>query len=121
MAQELETKQETVYKTVVPHVDIFETEDAYHLKVEMPGVDKDNLDVTYENHTVRIIGNTSTIFDGYYTSYQEFAPVQYEREFEIGDGIDKNNIKALIKHGVLDLSLPKNENLKPRKIPVTVA
>jgi HSP20 family protein len=104
----------------VPNTDIFETEDALTVVVEMPGVEKDKLDIDIENDVLLIEG----LID--FTKYAEMQPVyteynvgHYSRKFSLSNKIDQNKISAEMKDGVLTLTLPKAEAAKPRKIKIS--
>lgn len=103
---------------IQPHVNVMETKDAYHLEAEMPGVSKDGLEVLLEANELTIIGRRATGIDGAQLVYRESLERDFRRTFEIDPSIDTSNIKAHIEHGVLQLDLPKSEQVKPRRISV---
>ena len=103
---------------VSPDVNIFETKDNYTLEAEMPGVTKDNLEVTLEGNCLTLVGRrtdeplTGTLL------YQESRPADFRRVFELDPTIDAKHIRAQMNEGVLTLELPKAEAVKPRRIAV---
>ena len=104
----------------VPNTDIHETENALTVVVEMPGVEKDKVDIDIENNVLLIEG----LID--FTKYAEMQPVyteynvgHYSRKFSLSNKIDQNKISAELKDGVLTLTLPKAEAAKPRKIKIS--
>lgn len=119
--QELAQQEE---KTVpgryyVPAADIFETEEALTLLLEMPGVSKDNVDVQIENDVLRVDGKID------YSAYKEIEPVYTEynvghfaRAFALSNKIDRDAITAGVEDGVLTLTLPKVKEAMPRRIAV---
>jgi HSP20 family molecular chaperone IbpA len=104
--------------TYVPRVDIMENDDEIVLFADMPGVDKDNLDIQFEDRQLTIHGKveprqTEMNFVG-----GEYGIGDFYRTFSIGESINVDEISAEIKNGVLSLHLPKAESAKPRKIEV---
>jgi HSP20 family protein len=124
---EIQKKKELVEKEektiparyYVPYTDIFETEDALTVVVEMPGVEKDAIDINIEDGVLTIEGRIDL------TNYAEMQPVyteynvgHYSRRFSLSSKIDQARISAEMKDGVLTLTLPKAEEAKPRKIAI---
>ncbi|HOP64393.1 MAG TPA: Hsp20/alpha crystallin family protein [Spirochaetota bacterium] len=108
--------QRTVY---VPVADIYETEDLYSLKLEIPGVPKENLDISIEENELTI--SAKSVLDDAAVEkcrYSEFSNMDYRRSFKIGNDIDSNKIEAKLENGVLTLTLHKHEKVKPRKISI---
>jgi HSP20 family protein len=103
---------------VAPDVNIYENKDGYTLEAEMPGVNKDGLEITLEGHEITITGRrTAEIVSGE-ALFRERRCVDYRRVFELDPAIDFARISARMNQGVLYLTLPKSEQVKPRKIPV---
>ncbi len=104
---------------VTPLANILETQDAYLLEAEMPGVAKDGLEVSIENGELIIIGrHTPFKFEGR-ELFRESRRLDYRRVFELDPSIDTEKIQAKIEQGVLQMHLPKAESVKPRKIAVS--
>ena len=101
-----------------PTVDIYETEDAITVLADLPGVDKDKLDINVEDKQLTITGLVSPVEDRLQSVYTEYNLGGYTRSFKLGDTIDQSKINASLKDGVLTLDLPKAERLKPRKIEI---
>jgi HSP20 family protein len=104
---------------VSPEVNIFETKDGYVLQAEMPGVNKDGLDVTLEGNELTIVGRRSDQPAKGELRYRESQPRDYRRVFELDPAIDTGQINAKVEQGVLTLHLPKSEKVKPRKVTVS--
>ena len=104
---------------VTPPVDIYENGDALVVKADLPGVDKQNLDLRVENDLLTIRGKPTHVVSGD-PIYREFELVNFFRQFELNERVDQSKISADLKHGVLTLRLPKAEEAKPRKIEVRV-
>jgi len=102
-----------------PDVNIFETKDDYVLEAEMPGVSKDGLEITLEGNVLTLVGHRSDETPLGEAVYRESRPVDYRRVFELDPAIDADKINARVEQGVLTLTLPKAERVKPRKIAVT--
>lgn len=102
-----------------PHTDIFESEEALTLVMEMPGVGKDNVSIDLENDRLKIEGVIDfSNYDGMDPVYSEYNVGHYTRSFSIPNKIDQDKIGAEMKDGVLTLILPVAESVKPRKIAV---
>ena len=120
------TKEKQITKThndgarefVSPHVNIFENKEGYVLEAEMPGVNKDGLEVTLEGTELAITGHRSTETAPGQPLFRERQAVDFRRVFELDPAIDTSRISARIEQGILTLTLPKSEQVKPRKITV---
>src|SRR2546423_5187816 len=105
---------------VTPAANISASENEYLVEVEMPGVDKEGLEVTVEGNELTIIGRrTSDVPEGQ-LCYCESALADFRRVFELGPDVDASKIAAEMKQGVLKLHLPKSEQAKPKQIQVKV-
>lgn len=104
---------------LTPLANIIETKDDYVLEAEMPGVNKEGLEVTVENGQLTIVGHRSGYAGQGPSLYRESREHDYRRVFEIDSSIDTAKVIARIDQGVLTLHLPKSEAVKPRKIAVT--
>jgi HSP20 family protein len=119
--QKKENAKPTVHREefVAPSVDIFETNEGYVLEAEMPGVNKDGLEITLEGTEITITGRRTHFVPSGVGLISERQPVDFRRTFELDPAIDSGRIGARMNQGVLTLSLPKSERVKPRKIHVT--
>lgn len=106
--------------TVIPTVDIVETYDSIQLIADMPGVEKDQLEISVENGTLSL-NTTNNEHKPADLLYREFLPVNYSRQFNVSDRINTEAISAELKNGVLTLTLPKQEEAKPKRIEVKTA
>jgi len=104
---------------LTPAVDIVETRDAYVLESDMPGVTKENLEILLESNELTIVGRRLDQSQEAQYVYRESKPAYYRRVFELDPAIDVEKIDARMDQGVLTLTLPKSERVKPRKITVT--
>ena len=101
-----------------PAVNIFEEKDGYTLEAEMPGVTKDGLEVLLEGNELTLLGHRQRTVERGQLIFRESRQVDYRRVFELDPAIDTSRIEARINQGVLTLTLPKAEQVKPRKITV---
>jgi len=103
---------------VAPEVNIYETADGYVLEAEMPGVTKEGLEITLEGNTLTFVGRRNNEVVPGSILYRESEPADYRRVFELDPAIDTSKISAEMRQGVLRLTLPKAERVKPRKIEI---
>ena len=104
---------------VSPGVNIFETKDGYVLEAEMPGVTKEGLEITLEDNEITIVGHRHVEPLGGQALFRESHNADFRRVFELDPAIDTSKIMAKMDQGVLTLTLPKSEKVKPRKIVVS--
>jgi HSP20 family protein len=102
---------------VSPKVNITENKNGYVLEAEMPGVAKEGLEISVEENELTITGRrqpgpTANLL------YRESHPADYRRVFELDPSIETGKISAQIDQGILTLTLPKAEKVKPRRITV---
>jgi HSP20 family protein len=103
---------------IAPNVNIFETQEGYVLQAEMPGVGKDGLDITIEGSEVTITGRRNPEPVRGEALFRERNTADYRRVFELDPAIDTAKVSAKIEQGVLTVTFPKSEKVKPRKIKV---
>jgi HSP20 family protein len=103
---------------IAPAATVFENTDGYTLEVEMPGVSKENLEMWVENNELTILGRRSTPSVEGTPIHRESRSEDFRRSFELDPSIDAGKISAKIEQGVVTLTLPKTEQVKPRKIAV---
>ena len=119
--KELVTKEE---KTVpgryyVPYADIYDTDDALCVVMEMPGVEKKDLNVALENAVLRVDGQINfSKYEGMEPVYTEYNIGHYARSFTLSNKVDQERISAQLDDGVLTLTLPKAKEAQPRRISV---
>jgi HSP20 family molecular chaperone IbpA len=102
-----------------PRVDIYEIDSETVLLADMPGVDETSVEVTLEKDLLTIVGRVlNKPMEGFELAYAEYRVGDYKRTFTVSDDIDRENIKATVKNGVLRLVLPKSEAVKARRIEV---
>ncbi len=119
--RELEKKQEATFPTrmFLPATDIFETDQALTMLVEMPGVPKENIEVKVEGDILTIDGRIDfSKYEGLLPLYTEYNVGNFSRTFQLSNEIEQAGIKAELNDGVMRLVLPKAERAKPRRIQV---
>jgi HSP20 family protein len=103
---------------VTPMASVIEDGDSYVLKVEMPGVNKEGLEISVENNELSIVGRRTVPAIEGTMIHRESRAENFRRGFELDPSIDTAKIGARIEQGILTLTLPKAEKVKPRKITV---
>ena len=123
-AQDLQKKEHKDERTVagrffIPQTDIIENKESLIVIMDLPGVEKKDLVVKLENNTLEIEGRID------HSTYKELNPVyteynigNYARSFKVSHAVDTRNIEAVLKDGVLSLTLLKAPEAEPRQIPV---
>ena len=107
-------------RTFVPEVDIYETPEMLHLWADMPGVDEKSVHLNLADGVLTIEGNVGVKeYENLAPVYTEYNVGNYLRRFTLSNDIDSDKITARVTNGVLELTLPKAERAKPRRINVT--
>jgi HSP20 family molecular chaperone IbpA len=120
--RQVEDKDEATIpaRVFLPNTDIYETEDALTVVMEMPGVEKSNVEVGVEEGVLKVYGRIDfSKYEGLQPVYTEYNIGHYARSFRLSSKIDQTKIGAQMNDGVLSLVLPKVEEAKPRVISVT--
>lgn len=106
----------------VPPAEMEETEEAFHLRLEVPGMNPDDLDIQVSAENISIRGErkseSKTEENGIKRS--EFRYGTFQRVIPLSTRIDHNNVQADYKNGVLELTLPKAEEEKQKAVKVKV-
>jgi len=119
--RELEQKQEGTVpaRFFVPNADIYETDQALTVVLEMPGVDKSNIDVHVEEDVLNVEGRIDfSKYQGLTPIYTEYPVGHFRRGFSLSNRINQHKISAEMSDGVLTITLPKVEEVKPRRISI---
>lgn len=107
-------------KFYMPYTDIYETEDNLTVVMDMPGVDRDRVEVTVEKDVLMVEGKIDFAnYDGLAPLYTEYNVGHFKRSFSLDSKIDQAGISASMDDGVLILKLPKAEEAKPRQIKIS--
>jgi HSP20 family protein len=107
----------------LPAVDICEEEDRFVLLADLPGVDPENIDIAMENGVLTIQGYRESETTDEQTGYKRYERVSgsFMRRFTLPDTANQEEISAETRHGVLEISIPKQVKKQPRKIDVRPA
>lgn len=103
-----------------PETNIYETADGYHVEVELPGVDRKEIEMTFENGELCIKGKRERyeLSDQVTEHWSERPSGKFERSFQFGDKVNSESIKAVLENGVLSISLKKKNELMPKLIKI---
>ena len=106
----------------VPAIDLIEKKDAYVVRAELPGVDRANIEITFEKNILTISGQKSALIEAQDEELRVFAAERvsgtFSRSLRMPDYIDGEKIAADYKDGLLTITIPKAELAQPRKIEV---
>ena len=119
--KELAPKEEKTVpaKYYVPNADIYETDDALSVVLEIPGVEKKDVSVNLENDVLRVEGRIDfSKYEGLEPVYSEYNIGHYARAFTLSDKIDQDGISAELQNGVLTLTLKKSKAALPKRIAI---
>jgi len=106
--------------TITPFYQIRETDEAYDLRVHLPGVTRDGLDLSLEKGEITVTAHREWKKpEGWTPLYREIKTAEFALTLRHDNAFDPNRVKAELKDGVLQVTLPKAEAVKPRKIQVT--
>ena len=101
---------------VAPSASVVEAGDGYTLEVEMPGINKEDLEISIENNELTVLGHRSLPAVEGTLIHRESRQENYRRMFELDPSIDANKISAKIDQGVVTLALPKAEHINRVKL-----
>lgn len=119
--KELESKQEKTVpgKHYIPYTDIFEQDDSLMVVMEIPSVERKDLDINVEKNLLSIEGRINfSKYDHLKPLYTEYNVGRFSRSFSLSNEIDQSGITARVEDGVLSLTLPKAKEATTRRIEV---
>lgn len=106
---------------IVPPADVFEQTEGITLQLDMPGVDKDRLNLQANRDTLLIEGTARLDMpEGMTALYADVRSTIYRRSFVLSDELESDKTEAILKDGVLTVRIPKRAELRPRRIQVRV-
>jgi HSP20 family protein len=115
----LARRMEPLEDFVTPAADVFETSETFVLKIDMPGVQKESISVQVEPGQLQVKGLISQLYkESTDLIFSEIRKASFYRKFNIGSGIDAENIHADFENGVLTVVLQKHESIRVREIPI---
>jgi HSP20 family protein len=104
----------------VPEMDLVETEDHFLLKADLPGMKQDDVSIEFSDGTLTISGERKIEYErkekGFFRLERSFG--KFSRSLTLPDGVDPDKIQAAFHDGVLDVTIPKPEERKPRRISI---
>ena len=108
--------------TAYPKVNVYEYDDKVGIIAEIPGLDKKDLKIDVEEGILIISGDKHGLFDdgGAKVLRRELKGSSFKRQFELGEQLDGEKIKASFKDGLLSIDIPKVEQEKPKKVSVKI-
>ena len=105
-----------------PLVDIFEDKDNIKLSIELPGMEQEDVKVNVEDNVLSIKGEKRFENEEKKDKYHKIERYygSFSRSFSLPNSVSQDKIKASFKKGVLELTLPKKESVKPKNIPIQI-
>ena len=110
------TAQQSQELYITPLVDVQSTPESVVLRAEMAGVNKGGIEISVEDGNLILVGHRQTLNVSGDPIYLERRPVHYRRVYELDPSIDTDKITARVEDGILTVTLPKSEKVKPKKI-----
>ncbi len=104
----------------MPVVDIEETEDAFSIKAELPGVEKDNVSINIDKGVLTIKGEKKTETEDKKRHRVECSYGSFVRSFTLPQSVNVDDVEAEYNNGILNLTIPKSEEAKPKEIEVKI-
>jgi HSP20 family protein len=113
--------EEVSNRNWVPPVDIQETEEGYRLLAELPGLTKEDINITLENNVLRLSGERKFERDVKKESFHRVERTYgtFSRSFALPHQVNGEGVQAAFENGVLTITVPKAEQAKPRKIAIS--
>lgn len=106
----------------LPAVDVYEDDDAFHIRADLPGLKSEDIDITLDNNTLSISGEkkneNETKEENVYRSERYYG--KFLRSIELPSAVDTSKIEANYKNGVLEIAVPKTEEARPKQIKIKV-
>jgi HSP20 family molecular chaperone IbpA len=107
--------------TLMPPADVIDDGDAYRVIVELPGVAESDVVIDLEGSALTVHATRPAYAEGTRLLYQgRFAERAFEKQFTLGDDIDRSHVAAQLRNGLLQITLPRKAEEKPRRIAVEV-
>jgi HSP20 family protein len=102
-----------------PHIELIDTGAALVVRAQVPGVDEKDLSITMEENSVAIKGErTDEVPEGYAVHRKERGAFTFSRAFTLPCTVDAEKTTAVVKNGILELTLPKSPEAQPRQIQI---
>ncbi|MDJ0952975.1 MAG: Hsp20/alpha crystallin family protein [Acidimicrobiia bacterium] len=106
----------------MPRVDVFDQDNDLMVRIEVPGVDPESIEVTVEGGTLTVKGGRNFTTEETKANYhrKEIFEGSFERTILLPDGVDPEAVTATSKDGILEISIPKRPEILPRKVSVEI-
>jgi len=118
-SSEVAASEEAIERFIRPRTSVYEYDDSVKIIMDIPGVNKDNLDISYKQGELMVVGRREKWNrDDMKPCYSERFDGHYRRVFSVDETLDARKIDANLSQGVLELTIPKTEAVKPRKIEI---
>lgn len=110
------------YRPSAPAADLYETEDAYVAEMELPGFERENINVTLEQGVLTVTGNRSGEREESEGEYhlRERRTGRFQRSFRMPESVNVDDVEAHFSNGILEVRMPKAAEARSRKIEVNV-
>jgi HSP20 family protein len=120
LGENLYPSEDVSNRTWMPAVNIRETDGAFYVEAELPGMTKEDIEITLENNILKLSGERRFEKDTKEESYHrvERSYGSFLRTFSLPSQVSAEGVKASFKEGVLTIEIPKAEEAKPRKIAI---
>ena len=103
-----------------PHYDVRESKEAFSVRISLPGVNREGVDVSLDNDLLTVVGTRAdAVPEGWQALRREIKQGDYRLSLRLNVPVNEDGIEAHVENGILDLSLPKTDEVKPRKIQVS--
>lgn len=105
----------------VPPMDVVESEKDYCVRVELPGIDPKDVEISVEGNVLTLKGEKKQVHEekGQGSTRSECVYGSFQRSLTLPEGVDADQVKAEGDHGVLEIRIPKPAAIAPRRIPVS--
>ena len=115
-------RRETLDKTWLPAVDIYEDKENIVVKAELPGVKKDEVAIEIKDNILTLSGERKQEQETKKENYHRVERVygKFSRSFTLPDSVQVDKVKANYRDGILEIALPKAEAAKPKAIPIKI-
>ena len=104
----------------MPTLDVYEKDDKFHIHADLPGLKREEIDITVDGSTLTISGekrkDNETKEDGYYCAERFYG--KFRRSVDLPSSVDTSKVEAKYKDGVLEITVPKSEAARPKQIKV---
>ena len=125
MSTELDTVQTSETKATTrnwqrPHYDVNECENNFTLRVSLPGVSREGVDISLEDDTLTVVATRAVdVPKDWRPLRREIIEGDYRLSLRLNVPVNEGKIKACVENGILELNLPKADEVKPRKIKIS--